>query len=869
MSLISQTLIHTLRQQITKHGVVVWYDPAQEYAALAAALQSEDVAGAAIFRYQASRGFLWLRHTLESSWQGETTPRLLIYVPVERAASQYALIEFEAAGIVLQPGMQPPEQNTALAVIARQALPQVFPPAAIAEMVSQVEAGQLTLAELDRQAEKGLDGQTGVISAIFDTGNAHDVALRFLSEPKLDGDIANRQALPGIAALLSDALGLTFSAAEGTAVLRAQLARHILLTDLRESLGSDTPPALQSIPLAEREVARAAARALAHSWRNRLDLQASYVQWAGQIQAEIGLTALDLPLAALARAQTFAAAEVALQTAVEKSLPNNPAKELVELAQTRIGGFWAAQDPASKIRWEIIWDAGRVLWEAGRVAKALKGQTWTAEALLARYAFGMEGSDPWCLLDTAQRHLERDFHRFDVNHKQHQSLVRLVAAARQQYAAVAGQLASLFIYAYEQQSFDLPQVMLQADLCRELVYPAAQAGKVAYLLVDALRLEMAHELRAMMADEWTMQLDVALATPPTVTDVGMAALMPGAEKGVSFTESGGKLLPVIDGAPLKNRADRVQKFHDTFAPQPTAETRLDQLAPLANNKLAKQLKEAAIILVTATDEIDGLCESNPSLARRLLDDVFNQLRRGIKTLFDLGVQTIILTADHGYLFGEEISAADSLDAPGGHKVMFKRRVWVGKGGDNLSNTLRRPLTAFGIHTDLEIVTPYNLACFKVAGGGLSYFHGGLSLPEIAIPVLKVQAGAAAAPTPGAAVRWSLTLGSKRITTRFVTVTIGGQSSELLPVQPPRGRVELQAGGQAISVPVAASYGFQESTKDVQLQLHPDDARAIMPNTVTLLITEEVTATAVTVHLLDAATGVTLSRLDNVPVEIMI
>jgi hypothetical protein len=351
--------------------------------------------------------------------------------------------------------------------------------------------------------------------------------------------------------------------------------------------------------------------------------------------------------------------------------------------------------------------------------------------------------------------------------------------------------------------------------------------------------------------------------------VGMAALMPGAEKGVSFTESGGKLLSVIAGVPLKNRADRVQQFHSAFAPQPTAETRLDQLAPLANNKLAKQLKEAAVILVTATDEIDGLCESNPSLARRMLDDVFNQLRRGLKTLFDLGVQTVILTADHGYLFGEEISAGDSLDAPGGQTALLKRRVWVGKGGANLNHTLRRPLTAFGIHTDLEIVTPYNLACFKVAGGGLAYFHGGLSLPEIAIPVLKVQAGTAVTPTPGAIMRWSLTLGSKQITTRFVTVTIGGQSNELLPVQPPRVRVEIQAAGQAVSVPVAATYGFQESTKDVQLQLHPDDARAIWPNTVTLLITEEIAATAVVIHLLDAATGVTLSRLDNVPVEIML
>lgn len=870
MTLVTNTLLKTISHNLKKSGTLVWYDPEHAYTELAASLTPAAVAGAAIFRYQPDRGFLWLRHQLEPHWQADTVPNLLIYVPLAQPESHQALIEFEVAGAVLQPGMQPPEQNTALAVIARQALQQVFPPAAVADMVQQVEAGQLTLAELDRQSEKGLEGQAGVINALFGSGNATEVALRFLADPKLDDEINNRQALAPLSGLMAAALSIAFAANDRPAALRAQLARHILLTDLLEALGADTPPALQTIPQAETAVARETAVALARTWRNRLDLQASYGEWAGKIQAEIGLTALHLPLRALARTHTFATAEQQLQTEVETALLRpSPAKSLVELAQQRINSFWSAQEPVTKLRWQIVADAGQVLWEADRVEKAIKGSKGTAESLLARYAFGEERSAPWCVLDSYQRHLERDFHRFDVDHAQHQSLVKLVANARARYAAVAGNLAEQFVRAYEQQRFELPQILLQADLFREMVFPFTQQGKTAYILVDALRFEMAHELLTMLDDGWQAQLNVALATPPTITEIGMAALMPGAEKGLSFSEAGGKLLPVVEGQPLRTRAERVQKFLAAFPQQTPIEVKLDQLAPLANNRLAGQLKDATVILVTATEEIDGLCENNPALARRMLDDVFNQLRRSLKTLFGLGVKTIVVTADHGYLFGEEIATGSSLDAPGGHKALLKRRVWVGKGGAALPGTLRQPLAAFGINSDLELVTPYNLACFKVPGGALSYFHGGLSLPELAIPVLTVRAGKTAVPAPGAAIHWSLTAGSKRITTRFVTVTVSGQTTELLPMQPPVVRVEIQAGNRSVSVPVAASYGFQDTTKDVQLVVKSDDARTIEPNTITLLITEDITVDTVTIHLLDAATGSSLSRLENVPVEIML
>jgi hypothetical protein len=265
-----------------------------------------------------------------------------------------------------------------------------------------------------------------------------------------------------------------------------------------------------------------------------------------------------------------------------------------------------------------------------------------------------------------------------------------------------------------------------------------------------------------------------------------------------------------------------------------------------------------------------LCENNPALARRTLDDVLNQLRRGLRTLFGLGVQTAVITADHGYLFGEKIGSGQAIDAPGGKTVALKRRVWIGKGGAKLPGVLRAPLSALGVGGELEIATPWNLSCFKAKGGGTEYFHGGLSLPELVIPVLTVRSGALPGLTAAAPVQWTLALGSYAISTRFVSVTVSGRSTQLLPIQPPVVRVEVRAGEQPVSVPVSAKYGFQEATRDVQLLLEDGGPpQAIAENTITLMITEELQVNEVTVHLLDATTGISLARLEHVPVAISI
>ena len=81
--------------------------------------------------------------------------------------------------------------------------------------------------------------------------------------------------------------------------------------------------------------------------------------------------------------------------------------------------------------------------------------------------------------------------------------------------------------------------------------------------------------------------------------------------------------------------------------------------------------------------------------RLQIDGVLSHLRRGVRVLADHGIKTIVLVADHGHLFGDEIGEDMKIEAPGGKVEDLHRRVWVGVGGNAEPSYLRTSLASLG------------------------------------------------------------------------------------------------------------------------------------------------------------------------------
>jgi hypothetical protein len=303
---------------------------------------------------------------------------------------------------------------------------------------------------------------------------------------------------------------------------------------------------------------------------------------------------------------------------------------------------------------------------------------------------------------------------------------------------------------------------------------------------------------------------------------------------------------------------------------PVFDAKLEDLLPKPTKKVKEGIQNAQLILITS-QEIDELCEAdNITQARLQIDSVLSQLRRGVRVLADNGITTIVLVADHGHLFADEIGDDMKIESPGGKVEDLHRRVWVGIGGNAEPSYLRTSLASLGVDSEFDIATPWTLAVFKTKGGGRAYFHGGLSPQELIVPVV-VMHPAAKPPAPSTGIQWTLTPGTAKLTTRFFSVQIAGSESEssLFELEPPKVRIELRANKKCVSHPVSASYGFEDATGEVKLRFAQNDKKRIEPNTVTVMLTEDISQKTVGVYLLDATTGAELAAPLTVDVAISI
>jgi PglZ domain len=861
MGVVTEALVHMIAKQVDEKDLVVWYDPEQAYHTVASALS---LAKTTVACYEGS--FFKLRKQIDHLLNDTQPPRLVVYVPIAQTETDSALIELDCAGATMQPGQQPPACNTRLAVVARNALKPILGEDQVAEIEKQVESGKLSLADLDSLGEDGKDIAVGVLRLIFGSANPQEVALAFLYNDQHDDEIGKKEAEKELRRLLAVSFDIELPAAESLSKWRVKFGRFVMLTDFVTPLKRQTPPTLSSVPVAGSPGGIDACVRLARTWRNSRDVRDSYVAAANKVEQELGLSHLDLPVEPLKENETFLCVERALLVHTESELLKAATPALLQLAEYRLSRFWADVIPAIQARWALIYSAAEVLMETDRVGKALKKAPSGVAALVKAYA---EDDEPWCLLDTHHRNMESRKYNFEfAANLDHQGLEKLITKAEQRYTEVGSELAKHFVTEFQKSKHPIPGLLRQAEVFEREVKPRLGEGKVAYVWVDALRFEMARELCRLLKDDFELEIQPAIGTIPTITEIGMAALLPNAQGAVKVVAAGGgKLALEVGGKIIKDRKDRMA-FLKENAGVPVFDAKLDDLLPKPTKRVKEGIQGATLVLITS-QEIDELGEAdNVAQARLQIDGVLSHLRRGVRVLADHGIKTIVLVADHGHLFADEIGEDMKIESPGGKVEDLHRRVWVGVGGNSEPSYLRASLTSLGVDSEFDIATPWTFAVFKAKGGSRSYFHGGLSPEELIIPVVVMRSSAKAT-APVTSIQWTLTPGAAKLTTRFFSVQISGNESEtsLFGYEPPKVRIELRANKKCVSVPVSASYGFEDATGEVKLKTSEIDSKRIEPNTVTVTLTEEITQKTVGVYLLDAITGAELAGPLTVDVAI--
>jgi len=521
-----------------------------------------------------------------------------------------------------------------------------------------------------------------------------------------------------------------------------QLMIRLLTTGFCESIG-EIPSWATSMAVSSAG-ARATARAFLSRWRDSSEFYLAYdtlSHWvADALRIEQRLS--DFPLQTLANVATFEAVEKQIVVELCQAIPKAGISDLATLEkviQTRLDGHWASRHKGDDIRarYRLIYQALAAAIELFSLRQTHKDGFHHASCDALYQAYTSE----LYRFDTAYRHY------MTAARKSHVNLLReLDEAVEACYASwYISHLARCWSERLEAEDrlsdWRLQSIPNQQNFYQHWVEPqfdGSRNKRVVVIISDAFRFEAAAELRERIDSKRYSQATLAsqLGVLPSYTTLGMASLLP--HKHIEYRTGGGDDV-FVDGLSTKGTAARnkILAVHQGMAV--TAE----QVKAWSREVGREALRDQQLVYVyhnvvdARGDSASTEAETFDAVA--LAIEELDELSR--KILMHFNTSTVIITADHGFLFQQSrLESADKTelkDIPAsviknkkryviGPELPANKDVWHG-------NTRHTASTA----TDTDFWIPKGANRFHFVGGA-RFVHGGAMPQEIVVPVLVVN-----------------------------------------------------------------------------------------------------------------------------------
>jgi uncharacterized protein (TIGR02687 family) len=280
----------------------------------------------------------------------------------------------------------------------------------------------------------------------------------------------------------------------------------------------------------------------------------------------------------------------------------------------------------------------------------------------------------------------------------------------------------------------------QTKFFERLVRPYVTAGQKVFVVIsDALRYECAAELqrRIEREDRFKSELKAQLAPLPSVTQLGMAALLP--HKTLSLSLDG--ISAFADGKPTAGTEAR-NKILESAQNIRACAIQAQEFMSLNTKTEGRVLSRDHDVVFIYHNEIDATgddvkTEGNVFPAVKVALDTLVAL---LKKVANVNITNMIVTADHGFIFQQsEVDDSDCLPPLPPHPtVSTTRRYVVGPVVAEVACLRIFKGTDAGLTGDIAIGLVKALGRLPIKGSGKRYVHGGASLQEVVVPVLEVR-----------------------------------------------------------------------------------------------------------------------------------
>ena len=582
-----------------------------------------------------------------------------------------------------------------------------------------------------------------VILALAEETVSDDLGLE--ANPASINELEKYDLIPALVAALQSEIGYPATVEELKGEAQFKLGHffiRLLVTGFCESVG-DVPGWAQELVMSSAS-SRATARALLSRWRDSsryykaFDAVSGWVAIALRIKDKMGIFDTDQ----LSDVVTFEAVEQKIIVDLAVAIPHAPKGELERfraMIASRLDGYWASKhkDDTTRRKYRIVYTALQAAIDlfSLRIQHDSGFHFESSEALYKAY--------------------ERDLYRFDMAYRHY------CEASQRAHVEILKKLddevENCYAYWYidnlaknwgdrieaEQRlsQWRFSGIPNQQDFFQGLVKPLfskATKRRVVVIISDAFRYEAAVELRDRINNKRYSEatLSSQLGVVPSYTTLGMASLLP--HKTLEYRETASDDV-FVDGQSSKGTAARTKILAAHGGLAVTAET----VKAWSRDEGREALKDQELVyvyhnVVDARGDSSST-ESETFMAVEHAIEELTELSR--KILMHFNTSTVLITADHGFLFQQsKLEAADrsSLAEKPTNALKNKKRYVVGFGLPDTKEAWTGSTKATAGTTSVtDFWVPKGANRFHFVGGS-RFVHGGVMPQEIVVPVLTVK-----------------------------------------------------------------------------------------------------------------------------------
>jgi uncharacterized protein (TIGR02687 family) len=270
-----------------------------------------------------------------------------------------------------------------------------------------------------------------------------------------------------------------------------------------------------------------------------------------------------------------------------------------------------------------------------------------------------------------------------------------------------------------------------------------QNKKVAVIISDAFRYECGYEFATEINSQnrYMANLGFVASSLPSYTALGMASLLP--NNSTSFVENNSennKISVYVDGkdsSGLLNRKNILQtavERSDAF--------KYDEYITKSVSELREITRNNDVIYIYHNKiDLDGDRRDSEANTFEACEKTILELKNLISKLASANFTQFVVTADHGFIYTEgAVHDSDFVENPftADDVLMKKSRFVIGHNLTENNSFMNYKAEEVGVDGNFEIAIPKSINRLSISGSGNRFVHGGASLQEIVVPVIRIK-----------------------------------------------------------------------------------------------------------------------------------